>query len=102
ASPIALVRPDAPPFFVVHGTLDTLVPVNEARRFVAALRGVSQEPVAYAEIGGAQHALELFPSPRPHFVIQGVGRFCAWLEATRRTAARKGCVGRAPGLISSS
>ncbi len=38
ASPITRVRPDAPPFFVLHGVDDSLIPVPEAREFVAALR----------------------------------------------------------------
>ncbi|HLY34350.1 MAG TPA: alpha/beta hydrolase, partial [Jatrophihabitantaceae bacterium] len=56
ASPIHRLDGDIPPFFVVHGRNDTLVPVAEARTFVDELRAVSKQPVAYAEIGGAQHA----------------------------------------------
>jgi len=41
ASPLYRVNSGAPPFFVLHGMNDTLVPVPEARRFVKALRGVS-------------------------------------------------------------
>lgn len=37
ASPARLVRPDAPPVLAVHGTLDDLVPVSQARLFVEAL-----------------------------------------------------------------
>ena len=40
ASPVAHVDTKACPFLVVHGTLDNLVPVAQARRFVAALRDV--------------------------------------------------------------
>jgi acetyl esterase/lipase len=85
ASPIARVRADAPPFLVVHGDTDTLATVNEARRFVAALRAASRAPVAYAEIPGAQHAFEVFPSVRTAHVVRGVARFCAWAYgATQR------------------
>jgi acetyl esterase/lipase len=73
------VHAGAPPFFVVHGDRDTLVPVAEARRFTEALRGAITAPVAYAEIPGAQHAFELFPSLRTTFVVHGVERFLAWL-----------------------
>jgi acetyl esterase/lipase len=38
ASPIAQVRPDAPPFFVLHGTHDSLASVGEARHFAERLR----------------------------------------------------------------
>jgi acetyl esterase/lipase len=79
ASPMSCVHPGAPPFFVVHGTRDTLVPVEEARRFVHLLRDAAHVPVVYAEIPGAQHAFEIFPSLRTVFVLQGVERFLAWV-----------------------
>lgn len=79
ASPVSRVHADAPPFLVIHGDLDTLAPVEEARRFCEALRRVSQAPVLYAEIPGAQHAFELFPSLRTAFVIHGVERFLAYV-----------------------
>ena len=75
ASPILQVNPDAPPFFVIHGRNDTLVPVAEARRFVARLREVSQSPVAYAELPGGQHAFEVFPSIRTAHVVNAAERF---------------------------
>jgi acetyl esterase/lipase len=77
ASPIARVHADAPPFLVVHGDCDTLVPVVQAREFVRALREKSRSPVVYAEIPGAQHAFELFPSLRALAVNVGVERFLA-------------------------
>jgi acetyl esterase/lipase len=81
ASPIARVGAEAPPFFVIHGESDTLVPVAEAREFVRALREKSREPVAYAELPGAQHAFEIFPSVRTIHTVNGVHRFLAWLES---------------------
>jgi len=86
ASPLHRVRPDAPPFFVVHGASDTLVPPEEARAFVKALRERSRALVAYAEIPDAQHAFELFPSVRSQLVRNGIERFLAlvWSERRRR------------------
>src|SRR6202041_2572285 len=55
ASPLYRVRPDAPPFFVLHGVNDTLVPVEEARRFVKALSATSKALVPYAELPRTQH-----------------------------------------------
>jgi acetyl esterase/lipase len=81
ASPIARVGAAAPPFFVIHGESDTLVPVAEAREFVRALREKSRAPVAYAELPGAQHAFEIFPSVRTLHTVNGVQRFLAWLES---------------------
>ncbi len=75
ASPMSLVRADAPPFFVIHGEMDSLAPVDGARVFVELLRKQSREPVLYAEIPGAQHAFEVFPSERTGHVLAGVERF---------------------------
>jgi acetyl esterase/lipase len=79
ASPLSRIRPDAPPFFVIHGTHDTMVPVGEARHFCEVFRRVTGKPMVYAEIPGAQHAFELFPSLRSTFVIHGVERFLAYV-----------------------
>ena len=87
ASPYAKVSADAPPFFVIHGSNDSLVPVPEARAFVAHLRSVSNNPVAYAELKGAQHAFDVFASVRSVEVTAGVPRFLEW---TRVRAARAG------------
>ncbi|HEX2382868.1 MAG TPA: alpha/beta hydrolase [Acidimicrobiales bacterium] len=75
ASPMDQVRKDAPPFFVVHGDLDTLAPVADARDFVDKLRAVSDAPVLYAEMKGAEHAFDVFPSYRTARVIEGIERF---------------------------
>lgn len=83
ASPLYRMRPDAPPFLVLHGRNDTLVPVADARSFVAALRDVSKNPVGYAELFGAQHAFDVFPSLRSTSVLRGVARFLEWSHATR-------------------
>lgn len=84
ASPLAHVRPDAPPFLIVHGDRDQLVPVESARRFAEALALASRQPVAYAEIPDANHAFEIFRSPRCLHAVAAIGDF---LDAVRRRAA---------------
>jgi acetyl esterase/lipase len=84
ASPTFRVHPAAPPFFVVQGRNDTLVPVVMARKFVAALRDVSTSPVAYAELPLAQHACDVLASLRCQATTAGV---VAFLEAARALAA---------------
>lgn len=64
ASPIELVRDDAPPFYVVHGSADTVIPVKGARAFVERLREASSAPVYYLEVPGATHAFDILPSLR--------------------------------------
>ncbi len=86
ASPYFRIKPEAPPFLVIAGTRDTLVPVAEPRRFVAALREVSEAPVVYAELQGAQHAFDAFHSIRAALAITGAQQFADLL----RTAHRRG------------
>ena len=83
ASPLARVHGDVPPFFVVHGRNDTLVPVQEARLLVERLREQSDQPVIYLELPGTQHAFDVFPSIRSDHVVRAVGRFCEYLRQTR-------------------
>jgi len=90
ASPMSLVSADAPPFFVIHGDRDTLAPVAEARRFAEDLRACSKSPVVYAEIPGAQHAFDIFPSLRGEIVLGGVERFLAFLYSEYRTTRGQG------------
>ena len=80
AAPIARVHADAPPFLVIHGRNDTLVPVQEARLLVERLRATSPGPVLYLELPGTQHAFDVFPSVRSDAVVRAVARF---LEALR-------------------
>ena len=90
ASPLLRVSSDAPPFFVIHGTHDTLVPVSQARHFVRLLREHSGNPVAYAELPGTQHAFDVFPSIRSAHAVRGVDRFLRWNYAQwQESAARR-------------
>lgn len=83
ASPIAQVRRDAPPFFILHGTHDSLASVAEARHFAERLRAVSSQPVVYAELPGAQHAWDVFRSVRAMESVHAVARFLEWARAAR-------------------
>ena len=83
SSPMASVRTDAPPFFVTHGDRDTVVIVEDARRFVERLRSVSSHPVVYAELPGAQHAFDIFHSIRFEAVIDAIEAFAAWVRSRK-------------------
>ena len=84
ASPLHRIHADAPPFFVIHGDSDSLCSVEEARFFAQQLRETSKEPVAYAEIPGAQHAFEVFHSLRTDYAVQAVDRFASWVHSRYR------------------
>ncbi len=86
ASPTYRVRAEAPPFFVLQGVNDTLVPVESARVFVERLRSASLAPVAYAELPLAQHAFDVLASLRCQATTSAVADF---LEGAR-AAARPG------------
>lgn len=84
ASPTYRMRADAPPFFVLHGQDDSIIPVSEGREFAAALQQVSTSPVVYAEIPHAQHAFDFYyGSPRAHYTAQAVEEFLSWVMAKR-------------------
>lgn len=89
ASPLDHVSADAPPFFVIHGDRDTLAPVQYARELVRLLRERSGAAVAYAELPGAQHAFDIFYSPRSVRVIEGVERFLSRVYQTRTQSSTR-------------
>jgi acetyl esterase/lipase len=90
ASPMSRVHRDAPPFFVIHGKNDTLVPVAQARLFVDLLQAVSHEPVVYAELPGAQHAFEIFASVRTAHTVRAVEHFVGVIYGDHQHAQADG------------
>jgi acetyl esterase/lipase len=85
ASPIEHVSENAPPFFVLHGTNDSLLHVEPARDFVARLREVSSNPVLYRELPITQHSFDLFRTPRAQGACEAVNVFLSTL------VSRHGC-----------
>ena len=81
ASPVAQIHPDAPPFMVIHGALDSLAAVSEGRVFSQKLRETSTNPVVYLELPGAEHAWEVVHSLRTEHTVDGVHRFLEWVRA---------------------
>lgn len=59
---MARIHGDAPPFLLIHGEHDAIIPVHEARNFRAALEATSCNPVVYSEIPRAGHAFDLVDS----------------------------------------
>jgi acetyl esterase/lipase len=91
ASPLLRVGPHAPPFFVLHGDRDTITPVTQARLLVDRLRRDAPGPVVYAELPGAQHAFDVFGSPRATAAADAVARFLGvvygdWARSSRAPA----------------
>jgi acetyl esterase/lipase len=93
ASPVTYVSADAPPFFVLHGRNDSLVPVDQARGFVARLQQISRQPVVYAELPLTQHAFDILGSARAAHAALAVEQFLAEIYATRQQAVTRQITG---------
>jgi acetyl esterase/lipase len=78
ASPVMQIHEDAPPFMVVHGSLDSLAAPADARTFAQRLRRVSRNPVVFLELPGAEHGFDCMHSARTEHTIDGVQRFLEW------------------------
>jgi dipeptidyl aminopeptidase/acylaminoacyl peptidase len=57
ASPITHVTPDAPPFLLVHGTADFLVPFSQSEQLHAALTAAGVD-ARLVPVDGAQHIFD--------------------------------------------
>lgn len=79
ASPVTHIGPDSPPFLIVQGDTDTMVPPKTARSFANKLKQTSSNLALYAQIPGAQHAFDIFLSWRCLLTLEGVERYLAWL-----------------------
>ena len=82
ASPISYVHSEAPPFFVLHGEKDELVPSGQARSFCAALRQAGAT-VSYAELANAHHAFDITPTVRSRLAANAVADFLGVIYGRR-------------------
>ena len=57
ANPITFLRPDAPPFLIVHGDRDPIVPLHQSEILARALRA-SGVPVTFLTVAGAGHGFD--------------------------------------------
>lgn len=89
ASPIARVHPDAPPFLVVHGSADTVIPVQQARTFADRLRAVSRSKVGYLELPGAGHGFDMTDGARTGAMSTAIGLFLNQIHRDRTTVGSK-------------
>jgi acetyl esterase/lipase len=75
ASPIHHVSASAPPFFVLHGNRDPIVPSVQAQLFCATLRDSGAQTVCRAELPNAAHAFDTATSVRSRVVADAVATF---------------------------
>jgi len=89
ASPIARVHRNAPPFLVIHGNRDSVIPVEQARSFVDRLRAVSHLVVGYLELPGAGHGYDLMDAERAGAAAHATSLFLNQLYRTKTRIATK-------------
>jgi acetyl esterase/lipase len=89
ASPIARIHPGAPPFLVVHGSGDSVIPVEQARSFVDRLRAVSHSAVGYVELPGAGHGFDMTDGARTGSVATAIGLFLNRIHRDRGVMSTK-------------
>lgn len=75
---------DAPPFFVIHGINDALIPIEQGDAFVRLLRAVAAQPVAYARLPQTQHAFDVFGSIPSYHTAAAVAAFLGHVWADYR------------------
>jgi acetyl esterase/lipase len=83
-SPAFHLGPEAPPFLVVHGTHDTIIPVETSREFLA----VMGDRAVYLELPGAQHSFDTLPSLRTAALLDGLERFATRVYEQRASTGQ--------------
>lgn len=89
ASPIARVHRNAPPFLVIHGSKDNVIPVEQARSFVERLRAVSHSMVGYLELPGAGHGYDLIDGERAGATAHAASLFLNQVYRTKTQIGAK-------------
>jgi acetyl esterase/lipase len=86
ASPTLRAHHEAPPFFVLHGENDAVVPAAQARRFTTALRRAGAGTVAYAEMPNAHHAFDTLATLRCQLTAEAIATFLGVVYGRDRAA----------------
>ncbi len=70
-SPVQQVRPGLPPFLLIHGDADSVIPIQQSRKFVQAVQATGGEAGLIIKAGG-DHS---WPTVR-----EEVGKMADWLD----------------------
>ncbi|MCZ0731001.1 alpha/beta hydrolase [Mycolicibacterium iranicum] len=89
ASPMARIHSEAPPFLVIHGTGDSVIPVAQAQGFVERLRNVSRSIVGYIELPGAGHGFDMTDGARTGATATAIGLFLNHIHRNRSLIGAK-------------
>ncbi|AWB66081.1 hypothetical protein C2869_06335 [Saccharobesus litoralis] len=75
-SPVTYLDKQDPPFFISHGTADTVVPVEMSRHFTAELKKLGHE-YEYIEVEGGKHSLTRSKPLQAKLVFKATMQFFA-------------------------
>ena len=89
ASPTFRVHRDAPPFFILHGRSDDIVPLSQARTFNTALRDAGAGTVAYTELPNAHHGFDTIATLRCQLTAEAVAAFLGVTYGRHLAGARR-------------
>ncbi|KAA0102261.1 alpha/beta hydrolase [Mycolicibacterium sp. P1-18] len=92
ASPIARTHAGAPPFLVIHGSGDTVIPVQQARDFVQKLRAESRSVVGYVELPGAGHGFDMTDGARTGSTATAIGLFLNEVHRNQTAAGARAVI----------
>ena len=82
ASPVSYVSQDDPPFLIVHGTADAVVPPRQSEMFIAALKQAGVDSSLELQIGASNELGKLLTMP----VLDMVAGFFDRLKGQKRAA----------------
>lgn len=95
----------APPFLVLHGTHDELIPLQEARWFAERMRQHYPGESIYVEVPYAHHGWDVPHSPRCDLTVEALQRYlelqyARWCERSKvvPTPAAAGAAAASPAL----
>lgn len=80
ASPIRLITPMSPPFLLIHGENDSVVPPLETEAFYVALKEQKISHIAHLRIPGVQHAFDELPTLPTQQVLSTVVQYLLFIQ----------------------
>ncbi|HVV45392.1 MAG TPA: alpha/beta hydrolase, partial [Bryobacteraceae bacterium] len=78
-SPVDKVTPGAPPFLLIHGTSDGLVPFSQSQAMCARLKAAGT-PCELLPVQGGGHGIRWWESALPHEATEYKTEMISWLR----------------------
>ena len=75
ASPFHHITKEAPPFLVIQGETDALIPMHEAEEFYQKLKDISQNNVGFLKLPLLEHAFDNLPTVPTQMILPTIEKF---------------------------